>query len=102
MSLPHIISAAPLTDDRHADDVDMVLSDEVRFHKGSVYAKGGGEWLGRGLFTQTDRDAHGAMRATLSPAFRADYLKQVGTVDKTRVEVVLGGGDGGKRQQRVL
>jgi len=38
------------------------------------------EWLGEGMFTQLDHTKHAAMRQTLNPAFRMDYLKQLDSV----------------------
>jgi cytochrome P450 len=54
----------------------MLQKDEVLFAKSSRVNQSR-EWLGGGLFSQLDNEKHAAMRQTLNPAFRKEYLQQL-------------------------
>ena len=54
----------------------MLQKDEVLFTKSSRVEQAQ-EWLGGGLFSQLDNQKHAAMRQTLNPAFRKEYLQQL-------------------------
>eukprot|EP00878_Enallax_costatus_P033291 GHUV01036703.1.p1 GENE.GHUV01036703.1~~GHUV01036703.1.p1 ORF type:complete len:344 (+),score=98.37 GHUV01036703.1:129-1160(+) len=61
---------------RHPDDLQQILTKDNLFRKSQRVAQSQ-EWLGTGLFSQLDYNKHAAMRQTLNPAFRMEYLKQL-------------------------
>eukprot|EP00775_Hariotina_reticulata_P008468 gene8468-biopygen10333 len=69
-----------LPTNRHPDDIQQILSRDGSAFKKSSRVSQSHEWLGEGLFSQIDYFKHAAMRQTLNPAFRMDYLKQLDSV----------------------
>lgn len=63
---------------RHPDDIHQILTQDNIFRKNQRVSQSK-EWLGTGLFSILDHDQHAAMRQTLNPAFRMEYLKQLDT-----------------------
>lgn len=63
---------------RRPDDIQQIVTKDDVFRKSQRVAQSK-EWLGDGLFSQLDYNKHAAMRETLNPAFRMEYLKQLDT-----------------------